>query len=211
MKKFLFTGIVVCSLYSAGAQNYPEPDFSNEVYYLKKDNTPALVRLEKESSKMETKTKGAGFGGYENGYIVEGERSSVRLGQGNNLSFVISNGGNGRTNSAAADSVMRANGMDPGMTTAGMSDPANTITLYKTEAGKGKRKILLQKAGGAFSAKKLQSSDKYTFSVRKIRDGYWELVIDKTLPPGEYAFTSMNFTNMSSMDGSMTLYTFGVD
>ena len=70
-----------------------------------------------------------------------------------------------------------------------MGDPADMISLYKATSAKNKRKILMQKAGGAFGGKKSQSSDKYTFSVKKIREGYWELVIDKPLPRGEYAFS----------------------
>ena len=62
----------------------------------------------------------------------------------------------------------------------------------------------MQKAGGAFGGKKSQSSDKYTFSVKKIREGYWELVIDKPLPRGEYAFSMMSM-GAGNMDGSTTL------
>jgi hypothetical protein len=213
MKQFLLVAVSVCTMLSLQAQTYPEPEFSNEVYYLKKDSAHSLVRLEKENSKMETKSKGIGFGGYENGYMLDGEKSSVRLNNGNGLSFVFSTGGAGKTTSQQTDSIMRANGMDPSMMSGmgGTGDPANTITLYKTETGKGKRKIFLQKTGGAFSGGKLQSSDKYTFSVKRIRDGYWELVIDKTLPKGEYAFTTMSYAGMNSMDGSATLFTFGID
>ena len=73
------------------AQKYPDPEFNNEVYYLKKDSVHSLVRLEKTSAKMEGKSKGAGFGGYENGYAVDGSKSDIRL-SGSNLSFVVSNG-----------------------------------------------------------------------------------------------------------------------
>lgn len=44
--------------------------------------------------------------------------------------------------------------------------------------------------------------------VRKIRNGYWELVVDKSLPKGEYAFTVMS---MMSMDGAVTIFAFGID
>ena len=191
---------------------YPDPEFSKEVYFLKKDSVNSVVRLEKESSKMESKTKMGGMGGYENGYVLDEEKSSVRLKAGRSLSFVYSNGASARSSSAQTDSMMKASGMDPSMMSGmgSMDDPANTITLYKTESGKGKRKILMQKQGGAFG-KKNQSSDKYTFSVKKIREGYWELVIDKTLPKGEYAFTVMSFMNMGAMDGAATLFTFAIE
>jgi hypothetical protein len=108
---------------------------------------------------------------------------------------------------------MRANGADPSMMggMAAMTDPANTINLYKADVAKGKRKILMQKVGGAFGGGKVQSSDKYTFSVRKVRDGYWELVVDKPLPKGEYAFTLAPYMNTGAMDGSTMLFSFGID
>ena len=86
------------------------------------------------------------------------------------------------------------------------------ITLYQADVEKGERKIYLMKSGGAmpFASKKNKASDKYSFSVRRIRDGYWELVIDKTLPKGEYAFTVMGM-GMANMDGSVTLFAFAID
>lgn len=217
MKNILLTAVLLYAALNLCAQDYPEPEFSNEVYYLKKDSVKSVIRLDKESAKMETKSKGAGFGGFENGYTLDGEKSSVRLTKGTNLSFIFSTGSSssGPSSSLQQDSMMRANGVDPSMMsmssmTGGMNDPANTITLYKTETAKGKRKILMQKTGGAFGSKKLQSSDKYTFSVKRIREGYWELVIDKSLPKGDYAFSLMSMT-MSNMDGSMTFFAFGID
>jgi len=106
---------------------------------------------------------------------------------------------------------MRANGVDPSMMSR-MDDPSQKLTLYKMESAKGVRKVLLQKAPGMnpFGSHKLQSSDKYTFSAKKIKDGYWELVVDKPLPKGEYAFTMMGM-GMDAMGGGTTLFAFGVD
>jgi hypothetical protein len=107
---------------------------------------------------------------------------------------------------------MRANGADPDMMR-GMSEPSNSITLYKAEPAKDKRKVYLMKSPGVvnpFGSHKNQSSDKYIFSTRKIREGYWELLIDKTLPKGEYIFVMSNMS-MSNMDGSMMLFAFAVD
>ena len=194
---------------------YPEPEFSNEVTYLKKDSVNSVMRLEKGNSKMESKTKMGGMGGYEMGYVLDGEKSTVRFSKRPDLSFVFSTGASVKTSSPEQDSMMRANGMDPSMTS-GMSgmggmDPVNNITLYKAESAKGKRKVLMQKAGGAFGSKKNQSSDKYTFSVKKIREGYWELVVDKPLPKGEYAFSVMNMGMGGGMDGGTLLFSFGIE
>ena len=219
-KKLVFVTIllIATSLLSAQADKtkYPEPEFSKEVCYLKKDSINSVVRLEKESSKVESKTKMGGMGGYEMGYVLDGEKSTARLNKRPDLSFVFSTGASVKSSSPEKDSMMRANGMDPSMMngmegmSGGMMDPTSMITLYKAESAKGKRKVLMQKAGGAFGGKKSQSSDKYTFSVKKIREGYWELVIDKPLPRGEYAFSMMNM-GAGNMDGSTLLFSFAID
>ncbi len=220
MKKyFVVAGCLMLISIKITAQDnnlkYPEPEFTNEVYFLNKESGDTVTRLEKNSSKMEAKTKMGGIGGAENGYTIEGERSPVKL-HGGNLSFVFSTGASAEPSSSSSqrDSMMRANGMDPSMMQGigGMSrDPSDIITLYKVETAKGKRKILMMKMPGAMSfGKKAQSSDKIPFSVKKIRDGYWELVIDKPLNKGEYAFSMMD-TGMGSMNWETTLFAFRVE
>jgi hypothetical protein len=159
---------------------------------------------------MDNKTKAGGFGGFESGYTIEGDRSSTRLKTGEGFTFVFTDDRADAGDPAVRDSIMRANGVDPSLMSGMRMDPSNMITLYKTESSRDQRKIVLQKAGGAFGSKKIRSSEKYSFSVKKIRNGYWELVIDKSLPGGEYAFT-MTGVGASNMDGSTTLYTFGID
>lgn len=210
MKKILFLSFLTCSAYLIYAQTYPDPEFSNEVYYLKKENPYSLTRLEKNSAKQVQKTnmiKGSEFG-----YEIEGKSSSVRFSNGSNLSFIFSTGSSSGSSNSKSDSVMRANGMDPNTFSGfGSTDPSTAITLYKLNIDGDSRKIYLQKTGGAlpFSSHKNQSSDKYTFSVKKIRDGYWELIVDKTLPKGEYAFSMMG-TGMSAMN-SQTVFGFAID
>ena len=215
-RNFLFFAsflIVGAAWAQSNKTKYPEPEFAKEIYFLKKDSVVSVMRLEKASAKMDSKTKMGGLGGSESGYIWDETKSTVRLNTRNNLSFVFSTGASA-SSSNKQDSMMRANGMDPGMMQgmSSMMDPTNTISLYKAESGNGKRKILMMKSPGAmpFGSKKMQSSDKFTFSVKKIRDGYWELVIDKPLPKGEYAFTVMGM-GMANMDGSTTLFAFAVD
>ena len=215
MKKIFLSIAAIIITCAANAQKYPEPEFSNEVYFLKKDSVFSALRLEKNVSKMESKTKMGGLGGSESGYNMDGTKSTVRLTSGTKLSFIISTGASSDKASSSQDSMMKASGMDPSMMQGmmgGSNDPASTITLYKTESEKGKRKILMQKNAGAvpFSSKKTKSSDKYTFSVKKIREGYWELVIDKTLPKGEYAFSKMDMTGMNAGQ-SFLLFAFGID
>lgn len=157
MKKlFLFTAAAF--VYSSPfAQNkkikYPEPEFANEIYLLKKDSS--VLKLEKDDSRLDTKVKMAGFAGVEHSYTIEGKKSPVRLNWGDSLSFVFSTGASAKKSSASSDSIMIANGMDPTMMSGimgGMSDPANTISLYKAESVKGIRKIFLQKTAGCLAA-----------------------------------------------------------
>jgi len=214
MLRIFFLSAILFTGDGINAQIYPEPEFTNEPYYMNKSAGNTLVRLEKNSSKMDTKTNA--ISGSESGYSIDGSKSAVRLSSGNNVSFIFSSGTSGSssaTSSAKSDSTMRANGVDPSMLSGmNMSDPSQKLTLYKMESGKGVRKVLLQKAPGMnpFGSHKLQSSDKYTFSAKKIKDGYWELVVDKPLPKGEYAFTMMGM-GMDAMGGGTTLFAFGVD
>lgn len=205
MKKIILTASVMIYFFILHAQTYPDPEFSNEVYLLKKGTSSALVRLEKNYSKQETKTKLGGFGGVEYAYNMEGEKSTVRLDSGYNISFVFSTGA---ASNSKSDSTLQANGMDPNMLSGYGFDPTQMISLYKTSSEKTVRKIYLAKSSGAFSlGNKNSSSDKYPFSIKKVRDGYWELVPDKKLPKGEYAFVVMGYNT----DGSYTLFAFGIN
>jgi hypothetical protein len=211
LSPLLFASLISIHISAQNTAQYPDPEFSNEVYQYRKDSSAKLMRLEKESSKMESKVKMAGMGGAENGYTLDGERSTVRLVSGSNLSFIFSTETSSAPSSPQMDSMMKANNMDPAMMQGfSMMDPASMITLYKADPGKGKRKIYMMKMGGAFSMGKNKSSDKFTFSVKKIRNGYWLLIIDKTLPKGEFAFSVMSM-GMGNMDGSVTLFAFGID
>lgn len=199
---FLFIVIAVCTV-ATHAQTYPDPEFSNEVYLLKKGTPSSFVRLEKSYSKQKTKTKLGGFGGVEYAYNIDGEKSNLRLDSGRNISFVFSTGPSSRS-----DSMLKANGMDPQTFSSMGFDPSRMITLYKASSEKNLRKIYLAKSSGAFSmGNKNTSSDQYSFSIKKIREGYWELVPDKQLPSGEYAFMMMGFNT----DGSYTVFAFGID
>jgi hypothetical protein len=214
MKYFALTSVLLCCVVFLHAQkDYPATEFSNEIYYLKKDSVNSVIRLEKGISKMESKTKMGGFGGAESGYEMEGSKSSVRFGSGNNLSFVFSNSTATVSSGSVAqrDSMMRANGIDPSMMES-MSDPSNMITLHKAETSKDKRKVLVSKTPGMmpFGSKKMKSGDKFSYSIKKIRQGYWELVIDKPLPRGEYIFTMMNMSS-GNMDGSTLMFAFAID
>lgn len=216
MTKYIFLLLlfaVNCSLLVAQktAQQYPTPEFSNEIYFFIKDSVQ-VSRLEKGISKMEAKTKMGGMGGFENTYSLEGSSSPVRLEGGNNLSFIFFSGDAAGSQTNQSDSFMKANGMDAssmGDPMAMLNDPSRTTTLYKMSVEKGNRNITTQAAQGMkILGKAKKESTKYTLSIKKVRQGYYELVVDKPLPRGEYAFM---ISDMQSMDGSMKFFAFGVE
>jgi hypothetical protein len=62
MRPFLSLIAAICISMALSAQNkYPIPEFSNEVYWYQKDSNK-VVRLEKNTSKVDTKTKMGGMG-----------------------------------------------------------------------------------------------------------------------------------------------------
>jgi hypothetical protein len=194
-------------------QQYPTPEFVNTIYHFDKANGK-LTKLEKEISRMETKVKLGGIGGVDNGFIIEGKSSSVRIKGGENLSFVYFTG-SGQESDPQNDSLMLANGIDPSSMNMGMdmlTDPSSTASLYSVIPEGGKRKVTLQMSQGMkMFGKDKKASIEYSFSVKKVTSGYYEIVIDKTLPAGEYAFSMMNMIGGSGMDGSTTMFAFGID
>lgn len=214
-KQLLFSVAAICIAINLTAQieaeKYPIPEYSNEINLLKKsDDSLTLQRLEKGSAKKEMKVKMMGMGGMDNGYELEGEKSTVRLSSGSNLVFIYYTGAVGATTSnPVSDSMMKANGIDMSAMSNPMSmmeDPAKTITLYNTQSAKGNRKIMLQSMGLMGKSKK--TSTVYTISIKKIKDSYYQMIVDKELPKGEYAFILMSG---AAMDGSYPVFAFAVE
>jgi len=189
MKKsnYLICFFLAAALYCDAQSAIPDPEFLGEVEYYDKANNK-LVRLEKTIAKSENKTKMGGMGGMKMVYKVEGEKSPVRIPSSDKISFVLSTGG--------------------GNSAMGMMDPSQTLSLYKLDVTKGNREAVTQSYGGMYGIGKTKESAKLTVGVKKIKDGEYEIIADKPLGPGEYAFVMMN---MGSQDGSFTLYAFGIN
>lgn len=215
MKNCVFVTFCILIACAVNAQNdkqkYPIPEFVNTIYYFDKENGK-LIKLEKEISQMETKVKLGGIGGVDNGFIIEGKSSPVRIKGGENLSFVYFTG-SGQESNPQNDSLMQANGIDPSSMNMDMlTDPSSTASLYSAIQEGGDRKITIQMGQGMkMFGKEKKTSKEYAFSVKKVRSGYYELVIDSTLPKGEYTFSMMNMMGGSGMDGSTTMFAFGID
>lgn len=175
----------VASVAQTTATEIPQPEFMNEINYYNQ-SANSLQRLEKNSAKMESKTKAMGMGGFKMGYAIENEKSPVRVTAAGEIRFVMSSGSGGMT----------------------MMDPSQMISLYKLSAKKGKREAIMNSAPGAYGMGKEKDNNKISLSFKKVKDGLYMILPDKPLERGEYSFVMMS---MGSMDGSSTLYAFGVD
>ena len=196
------------------AQNdkYPIPEYSNEIYLLKKDSAK-LYRLEKGNSKMKTKTKMGGMGGSESSYSLDGDRSPVRFTSGSNLCFILYTGKQaGFSSTPQMDSVMKANGTNAQQMNEAMdmfNNPEKNTSLYDMDPEKDERKIIaMSNQGMKILGKAKKESKKYTLSIKKVKEGYYEILVDKTLPKGEYSFLVMD---MMSRDMSYKLFAFAID
>lgn len=230
MKRIFILMLVLCStstvlLAQQTKLTYPEPEFTKEVYGYKTNNNK-LVRLEKETSEIKSKVKMGGLGGAQSGYEIEGSKSPVRFQGIDNLTFVFMMGYAKNEEDANKENIqgsmevdttnmMGENNMGEGMGNMGdimdmLNDPAKTISLYQTSIKNGNRKIVLQESQGGMMAfsKKEKSNSKYSLSFKKIKGTYYEIVVDKRLPKGEYAFINMGQNNVNN---SAVLFAFAID
>lgn len=211
--QFLTIGIIVCSSVIAqdNKRQYPTPEFENEIYCLNKENN-SLIRLEKGNSGLKTKMKLAGFAGSESDFVIENEKSPVRIKESNSLSFIYFTHESKGEAAATPDTATNQNNSLSAAFSAmeKMNDPSQTTSLYNAYPVQGNRDVVIQSGSGMRILGKTKESKKYTFSVRKIRPGYLELVLNKPLPKGEYIFVVTGGFEIN-MDASATLFAFGID
>ena len=200
MKKHIVAYVLLCCSCFCFSQTskkvYPEPEFLKEIYALNVESN-TLTRLEKETSRLDTKAKLGGFGGSEYGYTIPGETAKIHFTSARLPTFIYQTRKSNTSSLSNSDSSTI-------MITGEYLDPSSTISLYGLYAVKGERKLLAQ-ASGAFGKGK-KASTKYTISFKTIKDGYYEISVDKPLPKGEYAFMT---TMMGTMDA--TFFVFRVD
>jgi len=140
----------------------PIPEMLNEInYHQASDNS--LKPLEKTRAKLVTKIKGLGYGGTAMDFIVEGEKSGVRLTATDHMSFVVALGD-------------------------GAGDPSSWFTFYKATIKKGKR----SGSYSEYNMMGQSKTDKQLlpYSVKKIGQQAFEIIPDVKLEPGEYLFVN---------------------
>jgi hypothetical protein len=153
------------------------------------------------------------MGGSESSYSIDGERSPVRFTSGSNLCFVLYTGKEaGFSSTPQMDSAMKANGTSAQQMNDAMemfNNPEKNTSLYDMDPEKDERKIIaMSNQGMKILGKAKKESKKYTLSIKKVKEGYYEILVDKTLPKGEYSFLVMD---MMSRDMSYKLFAFAID
>jgi hypothetical protein len=166
----------------AGASKLPDPPFLNHVYACRGDS---LVSLEQGEAQMKSKSKGLGFGGSESVFEMSGEKSQVRIAQGDQIRFAIK--------------------------LSSMMDPGTMIKLYRFEPKKGNREALYNSQSGPYSKKESRAGD-ISYNVQKSGNDVYLMLPAASLKPGEYGFLNMMMINHpGSMKMSVAVFAFGVD
>ena len=92
----------------------------------------------------------------------------------------------------------------------GSGDPSDKVDVGIATIKKDRRRFTQESTGG-FGAAKDISATKARVSLKKIRDGLYQIIFDTPLASGEYAFMpALDLGSMMS-GGKLNLYCFGVD
>jgi ribosomal protein S9 len=186
MKKItLAVALLVCV--AIQAQQQPEPEFMNQLYYCQ-PGAASLTALEKGEAAMKTKAKLGGFGGSSSSYVMNGNRSPVRIANNDKPSFAVK--------------------MDNNM----MMDVSQVIVLYKFDIKGGDRQAQLY--GTGFMGKNNSVQQGIKCQVKKTSTGVYLLLPEEPLTNGEYGFINMRPPNGAGGRGGKISYTafgFGID
>lgn len=175
MKKLLvfFFLMPVFTALAQEISSYGKPASMKVLLY--NTRTEAQIPLENTIGIRKNKNKIGGLGGNTMSYIIEGERSTIRL---------------------KADSAVFV--MESGSGTLGAIDPTMSITLYMLEIKDGKRVAIMNEYKPGFNPlslvtnkagdKSKNTDTKINYKSTPLKEGFTQLKPEKKLEPGEYAF-----------------------
>lgn len=141
------------------------------IYVARIGTSPTDVTLERQRTKVKMRMKALGLGGVNISFVVPGERSTVRLASGENLSLLVR---------IADDSA----------------DPMTLIKISKAKVSKGNREFSgVSTSFGSFTGRS-KEAEPVLFEVKTYRPLILRIVLPPALPAGEYcATTAPNFDN----------------
>jgi hypothetical protein len=161
----------------------PQIDIIDQVYRYDK-RTGNVIPLEKIQADQKTKIKAFGYGGATMSYVIQGEKSNVRLSSADSAVFVINTGGN-----------------------------PPEVALYKAEINKQTRQAATVKTKGVFngalgSGGAVQSGNNtIVYNVVQLKPGIYQITAAGKLESGEYFFAGKPTMNTIAI----TVYAFGID
>jgi hypothetical protein len=138
-----------------------EPEYIG-VFFLLEPATGNLIPLERQTPEGKIKLKAMGFGGGESVLEVKGEKSPVRFRADQKLEFVV-------------------------LVSSQQTDPQGIIQFFSLESKKGKRQLVISKAGSmGMSGKSVTSERAVPFNAAKYGASSFRIVPLQNLVPGEY-------------------------
>ena len=141
-----------------------EPEYLGN-FFLVDSDTGKLIPLERITGETKIKVKAMGFGGGEGSFEFKGEKSPVRFKEGQKLEFVV-------------------------LVSSQQVDPQSVIQLFSLESKKGKRRLLISKAGFIGTSGKTVTSERAVpFNVAKYGTSSFKVTPAQHLPPGEYTLS----------------------
>jgi hypothetical protein len=151
--------------------NVPQVDLINQVYLFNKTTTQ-VTPLEKSVANLKTKMKLMGYGGASVLYIIDGNKSPVRLTAPNGNAFIINTGG-----------------------------AAPELTLYKLAINKNNRQATTQTIKGGFSSGGMTSGDNaILFNITALKNGIYQITPATNLASGEYFFATKPIVSSTTID-----------
>jgi hypothetical protein len=146
--------------------------------------------MERSDASLDFKVKGMGYGGSEYFYTAFDSKSTVRFSMNDLPRIFIKLEGN--------------------------IDPEELLLIVKEETKKKKKGRRRFKQGSRSMGGKARdvSENQVSFSIKKTRDGVYEIVFDQGLEQGEYAFMPFSDTNTNPLLGGSTktiITCFGID
>lgn len=126
--------------------------------------------LDKVNATMKTKMKALGYGGTQVIYEITGEKSSLRISNGQDVAFIINTG----------------------------SNPLPELTLFKLNVKAGNRSIATFSVNALGKSKGAESV--IQFNASAVKDGVYKLEISQKLEAGEYFFATKPTVSAASID-----------
>jgi hypothetical protein len=179
---FLSTGFLL--LRGQDKVAVPVPEFINHVYVLDKEHK--LQNLEKKDAEVKTRSKMVGGG--KQLYVIDGSKSNVIL-TPDNIMFVVGTGGGGSF----------------------AMDPSSQFGLYKFESKKNGREATMASYGGMMNKGKSGDNNEISLNFKKLSEGVFGIVPEKTLEKGEYAFINKMSMQRGGMSMKMDAFAFSIE